>query len=168
MNDTDGTLDVQVVLHGSGPFAAWAAATRPGERIEGIGPRGAVTLRTDLSQHLLVGDDSALVVTMAMVEAVPSGATATALLLSDIEVVDSGVGPNVEVIRVSDEPTLISRLEQLPLGADVAAYLNEERSLVRKASAVLIDRGLPVGSVATKAYWRVDGPNAAHGEPPRD
>ena len=37
-----GTLDIEVVLHGTGPFARWASHAAVGDRIEGIGPRGVV------------------------------------------------------------------------------------------------------------------------------
>ena len=40
-----GTLDIEFVLHGTGPFANWAATAVVGDHIAGIGPRGVVTIR---------------------------------------------------------------------------------------------------------------------------
>ena len=39
-----GTLEIEVVLHGAGPFALWASNVTVGDRIQGIGPRGVIAL----------------------------------------------------------------------------------------------------------------------------
>ena len=78
-----GTLDIEVVLHGDGPFARWAASAAVGDRVEGIGPRGVITVREGAAHHLFVGDESAIPATFAMVEALPAGTTATVVLATE-------------------------------------------------------------------------------------
>ncbi len=62
-----------MVLHGDGPAAAWAASAQPGSRIEGIGPRGKITVDPDADWHLFAGDDSALPASLAMAASVLDG-----------------------------------------------------------------------------------------------
>ena len=45
-------VDLDVVVHGDGPGARWAATTRPGDHIEAIGPRGKVALVEGAAWHL--------------------------------------------------------------------------------------------------------------------
>jgi NADPH-dependent ferric siderophore reductase len=165
-----GTLDIDVVLHGTGPFARWATSAAVGDRIDGIGPRGVVTVRADATNHLFVGDESSMAFAFAMVEALPAGTTATVLLTSEAEPPDVA-GPesaaHVELawVRASD---VIDRLRTLPLPDGTVAYLNGERTLVRQAADLLATRGLAPDSIEAKAYWRRDQPNAPHGEPAKD
>src|SRR5215475_6204747 len=62
-------LTLDVVRHADGPGERWVAAVRPGDRVEGIGPRGKIFL-AEADWHLFIGDDSAL----------PAGARALVIL----------------------------------------------------------------------------------------
>ena len=53
-------LTLDVVRHADGPGERWVAAARPGDRIEGIGPRGKIFLAEGADWHLFMGDDAAL------------------------------------------------------------------------------------------------------------
>jgi NADPH-dependent ferric siderophore reductase len=59
-------------------------------------------------------------------------------------------------------------LASLNLEPPVAAYVNGERQLVLRAVELLRSAGLDQAATASKAYWRSDQPNAAHGEPSQD
>jgi NADPH-dependent ferric siderophore reductase len=163
----NGTMDVEAVLHGDGPFARWVAAVDTGDRIDGIGPRGVVGVR-DAPAHLFVGDESAIPVTFVMAEAVPAGTPVTAVVATeDGTALDLSVPAGVEVVwTTADEAVTVLASIGLPDG--VAAYVNGERALVKAAAQVLADRGVPSESIATKPYWRRDQANAGHGEPARD
>ncbi len=149
-SDADlGTLDIDVVLHGDGPFARWAAAVSPGDHIDGIGPRGVILVRADAAHHLFVGDESAMTVCEAMAESLPEDASSTVIVGGDAAAVLDAV-----------------RATALPVGT--VAYVNGERSLVREVNDVLIARGLDRGAILGKPYWRADQPNESHGEPAKD
>src|SRR3954451_8211774 len=64
-----GELDLDVLLHGAGPGAAWGATAAPGDEVSFQGPRGKLVL-TDADWHLLCGDESALPAIAAVSEAV--------------------------------------------------------------------------------------------------
>jgi len=165
-----GTLDVDIVLHGTGPFARWAADAAPGDRIDGIGPRGKVTLRDGAGHHLFVGDETAIPVTLAMVEALPAGAGATALLAIDGDPGDlpTPAARAAADIRWTTPGGLTEAVETVALPPGTVAYVNGERLLVRDVSERLLARGLAPDALLAKAYWRRDQSNADHGEPGGD
>lgn len=167
-----GTLDIEVVLHGDGPFASWAAGAAVGDRIDGIGPRGVVTLRDDAFHHLFVADTSAIPFTFAMLEALPAGGLATAIIVtessataSDEPAVPAGAAVDVRWVTPLD---LADRLASAELPHPTAAYVNGERRLVRHVVELLAARGVAADAIASKAYWRHDGANQPHGEPAKD
>jgi NADPH-dependent ferric siderophore reductase len=167
---TAGTLEIDAVLHGTGPFARWAAVAAAGDRIEGIGPRGAVTIQAGATNHLFVGDESSMAFAFAMVEALPEGVTADLLLTSeaeppDVAFPDSAAHVDLSWVHVDD---MTGRLRAHPLPDGTVAYVNGERALVRDAAAVLAERGLGPDSIQAKPYWRRDQANAPHGEPAKD
>ena len=77
------SLDIDVVLHGDGPAAAWAASVQPGGRIEAIGPRGKVTVDAGADWHLFAGDDSAVPASLAMAESLADPERAIVILEVD-------------------------------------------------------------------------------------
>lgn len=164
-----GTVDVDVVLHEHGRFANWAKTAVPGDRIEAIGPRGAITVIPDATHHLFVADASSIGATFAMVEALRAGTRATVLVAVEGEppVEPPSTGADLELFWLP-EADLTDRLRELELPEATVAYVNGERSLVRRAAEVLAERQLPADAVTTKQYWRRDRPNAPHGEPPKD
>ena len=60
-----------MVLHGDGPGERWIRAAQPGDRIEGIGPRGKITTSPAADWHLFMGDESALPAIFTMTESLP-------------------------------------------------------------------------------------------------
>jgi NADPH-dependent ferric siderophore reductase len=74
---------VDVSLHGRGPGTDWISAARTGDRINAIGPRGKITPRADADWHLFVVDETGVPGTLAMIEALPAGSVAIALLQVD-------------------------------------------------------------------------------------
>jgi NADPH-dependent ferric siderophore reductase len=173
-----GTLTIDVVRHGDGPGERWISAARPGDRIEGIGPRGKVFPSPAADWHLFMGDDAALPAIFAMTESLPGDGNATLVL----EV----PGPDDEQELRAPARTRISWLHRLdrPAGDPAAlaaearevelpagnghAYLLGEASAVLAMREALAARGLPQDQMSPKAYWGRGRANAGHGEPPRD
>jgi len=50
-------LTLDIVLHGDGPGERWVRSAQPGDRIEGIGPRGKITTSATAGWHLFMGDE---------------------------------------------------------------------------------------------------------------
>ena len=172
------TITIDVALHGDGPGERWVRSARPGDRVEGIGPRGKIFPNPAADWHLFMGDESALPAILAMTQALPGDADAT-LVLEIPEAADEQ-----EVLAAAR--TRVSWLHRLsrPAGdpgalaaeaADVElppgnghAYLLGEAKVVLAMREVLARRGLPQEQMSPKAYWGRGRANAGHGEPAKD
>jgi NADPH-dependent ferric siderophore reductase len=171
------TVTVDMVVHGDGPGARWAASAVPGAPLEVIGPRGKVLLERNAAWHLFVGDETALPGMAAMAESLQPGVPAT--LIAELPRVLAGHAPQLRsdqevklhwVERGPAEPGdsayLAGAVEQVELPAGRGqAYVAGEMRVVRVVASILSRRGLPADHISTKAYWRRDGANASHGEP---
>lgn len=173
-------LAVDIVLHGDGPGAAWAAAAGPGTRVEALGPRGKVVVDPGATWHLFGADESGLPASLAMAESLPAGSRAVLVLEVD--------GPNDHLPftppdDVATEVRWLHRDGAEPGAAGLLApalgrlalpdgpghaYLAGELREVAAARRVLIDKGLGAERISAKPYWRRGVANAAHGEPGRD
>jgi NADPH-dependent ferric siderophore reductase len=171
-------ITLGIVRHDRGPGESWVAAARPGDQIEGIGPRGKIFPAQGAAWHLFAGDFSALPAYFAMAGSLPAGERATVI----IEVPGPGdeqdlaAAADVEVAWLhadgrppGDPSALVRALAEvtLPPGAG-HAYLAGEAGQVLAMRAALAGRGLPADRVSPKAYWGLGRANAAHGEPARD
>ena len=171
-------LTLDVVRHAGGPGERWVAAARPGDRIEGIGPRGKIFLTEAADWHLFMGDDSALPAYLTMAGALPAGARALVILevpgpageqdlvtAADAEVTwlhrDGGsAGDPAALVAAAAAVTL-------PPGRG-HAYLAGEATVVLRLRETLAARGLAPEQMSPKAYWGRGRANASHGEPARD
>jgi NADPH-dependent ferric siderophore reductase len=170
---------LDVVVHGDGPGARWASAVAVGDEVEGIGPRGKVTVNPDATWHLFVGDESFTPAIFSMVESLAAETPA----LVFIEVGGSSDQLPLDAAACPDGPTWLHRrstpgepsalvLEHLrslalPPGPGFA-YVGGEFHTVAAIRALLIERGLDQGSFSAKAYWRAHMANASHGEPVKE
>ena len=164
----EGTADFEIEIHdGRGPATRWAAQAKPGEHLEAIGPRGAISLRPTATSHLFVVDDSAMPAAFVMLETLPADTPATALLVTSHGANSRPApasAPATSLVWL-DQPEMLETLSDLDPAAGTAAYLFGERHLVRTAEEHLVTGGLDRDAMASKAYWRRDQPNANHGEP---
>jgi NADPH-dependent ferric siderophore reductase len=171
-------LTLDVVLHGDGPGERWVRSARPGDRIEGIGPRGKISPAPDADWHLFMGDEAAMPAILAMTESLPGDSEATIVL----EVPD----PADEQELLAPARTRLSWLHRLggqagdpvALAAEATevelppgnghAYLLGEARVVLRLREILSSRGLAEDQMSPKAYWGRGRANAGHGEPARE
>jgi NADPH-dependent ferric siderophore reductase len=176
----EGSVDVDFVMHGDGPAARWAALAEAGHPLEVIAPRGKITVAPDATSHLFLGDDSAIPVTAAMIESLPPGSTARALLevqgpQDEIEIAaPAGVNLSLSWLHRGEAPpgesdALAEAVAAGGLDAGAGhAYVAGEFGVVNRLRSMLHDRGLTREQVSPKPYWRMGRDNMAHGEPFRD
>jgi NADPH-dependent ferric siderophore reductase len=168
-------VEIQIVLHGDGPGSRWASRLAVGERVEGIGPRGKITLDPEASWHLFLGDEAYLPASSAMAEALPRDRRAIMVMAKGPDVAELSPDCAAEldgptwVERTGPAETAAALLDALE-GRDLSAagghaYLGGEAHTVAALRAGLIARGLAESAVSAKAYWRADQANAEHGEP---
>ncbi len=161
------TLAIDFVLHGEGASAEWLAKAGPGTEIEAAGPRGHTYLR-EADWHLFVGDETATPAILAMIENLPAGACATAVLECGSEadrLLPERTAPEGAKIvfiwceRGAAAPAsnmlLCDALERLPLAAGRGhAYVLGETGKVRAIRHRLIARGLSKDRITCEGYWR--------------
>jgi NADPH-dependent ferric siderophore reductase len=171
-------LTLDIVLHGAGPGERWVRSARPGDRIEGIGPRGKITTSPSADWHLFIGDESALPAIFAMTEALPGDSTATLVLEvpdpADEQELSAPARSRVSWLHRLDgqagEPAALAAEAadvELPPG-NGHAYLLGEAKVVLALRDVLAGRGIREDQMSPKAYWGRGRANGGHGEPARD
>ena len=173
-------VDLHFVLHGDGPAARWAAAAEPGVPVDAIAPRGKITLARDAEWHLFAGDDAALPGIAAMLEALPAGARAHAVVEVDgPEDEQPLAAPDAALLEVTwlhrggVEPGVSDLLARevaafRPPDGRGHAYLAGEYGVVQALRRTLDETGLPREQISPKPYWRLGRRNMPHGEPERD
>ncbi|MBO0823481.1 MAG: siderophore-interacting protein [Actinobacteria bacterium] len=175
LDPTARVLTIDVVLHGDGPGERWVRSARPGDRIEGIGPRGKITPDPGADWHLFMGDESAVPAILTMTESLPGDANATLVLeipdAYDEQEVLAAARTRVSWLhrlgRAAGDPaglTAEAADVELPPG-NGHAYLLGEARLVQALREVLASRGLASDQLSPKAYWGRGRANAGHGEP---
>ena len=171
-------LTLDIVLHGDGPGERWVRSAQPGDRIEGIGPRGKITTSAEADWHLFLADESALPATFVMTEALPAGSLAT-LVLEIPEEQDEQELSSAAATRISwlhrlgapagDPAALAAEVAEVELPPGRGhAYIFGEAKVVSRLRDILAERGLGQDQMSPKAYWGRGRANASHGEPARD
>jgi NADPH-dependent ferric siderophore reductase len=171
-------LTIDVVLHGDGPGERWVRLAAPGDRIEGIGPRGKIFPDPAADWHLFVGDEAAMPAILAMTESLPGDADATLVLeipdADDEQEVVAAARTRVSWLHrlgrpAGDPAALVAEAAEveLPPGQGHAYLLGEARVVLAMREA-LASRGLASEQMSPKAYWGRGRANAGHGEPGRD
>jgi NADPH-dependent ferric siderophore reductase len=165
-----GELDLDVLLHGAGPGARWAATAQPADAIEFQGPRGKLELRR-AGAHLLIGDESAMPAIAAICDSLPSDEPARAV----IEIQDSSdevpVGGEVRWVHRGHRPpgtadVLLAAVPELDIPAGTHGYLMGETRAMVALRAVLEDRGIAHDAIFVKGYWNVGRPDRLAGRAP--
>ena len=171
-------LTLDIVLHGDGPGERWVRSAAPGDRIEGIGPRGKITTSATADWHLFLADESALPAAFAMTEALPGDSQAT-LVIEIPEEDDEQDLSSAAATRISwlhrlgapagDPAALAAEAAEVELPPGRGhAYLLGEAKVVLRLREILAGRGLTEDQMSPKAYWGRGRSNAGHGEPARD
>ncbi len=171
-------LTLDIVLHGEGPGERWVRSARPGDRVEGIGPRGKISPSSEADWHLFMGDESAMPAILAMTESLPGDSEATIVLEipdpEDEQEVAAAVRTRVSWLHrlggQAGDPAALSAEAaevELPPGSG-HAYLLGEAKVVLRLREILANRGLAEDQMSPKAYWGRGRANAGHGEPARD
>jgi len=171
-------LTLDVVLHGAGPGESWVRSVRPGDRIEGIGPRGKITTLPSADWHLFLGDESALPAIFAMTEALPGDSCATLVLEvegpADEQELSAPARSRVSWLhrrggQAGTAAALVAEAAEVELPpGNGHAYLLGEATVVLALREKLAARGLRQDQMSPKAYWGRGRANAGHGEPARD
>jgi len=159
-----GTVEIDFVLHGTGPAAAWAAAAEPGAPLAFAG--GAALGDRPAGTVLLAGDETALPAITRLLAAAPASTRGLALVEvagpeeeqpvpapDGVEVrwLHRGGTPPGESTLLADAIAALDR----PDGDDLFAWVAAESAAVRAVRADLRGRwGLGRAQHHAIGYWR--------------
>src|SRR5690606_36332274 len=136
------------VLHGDTPAPVWARNARAGDEIATRGPRGHTVFNAAADWHLLCGDESCIPAILHIIETMPAGTRAFALIevsgAVDEQAVTTQADARIEWIHRNGAPAgpgtiMLDRIAAFDLPAgDGHAYLIGETSNVRAQRRHLI------------------------------
>ncbi len=158
-------LSIDFVLHGDEGLAMrWLAQVREGDQIVAFGPRGRNVIHDGAGWRLFVGDETGLPAIAAMIETLPAGAHATAIIeVPDAADTQSITTPaNVDIIWLPRGGAPKPPSEQLiaavnawqPPDGEGHCYLLAETGAVRAIRRALLERGISKESIFAEGYWR--------------
>jgi NADPH-dependent ferric siderophore reductase len=157
-------LEIDVVLHGASPGAAWARHAQFGDEITAEGPRGRTVVSGPADWRLFTGDETALPGIAAMIESLPAGERAFAIVEvagpEEEQPIETAADLTLAWLYRAGPPrapsqALIAALAafESPPGVGQACVIGET-STVRAQRQGLIARGFPKAQIAAEGYWR--------------
>jgi NADPH-dependent ferric siderophore reductase len=152
-------LTIDFVHHGdTGVAGRWAAAARPGDRLQLFGPGGAYAPSPDAPWHLMIGDASVIPAIAASLERVPAGVPVHVLLevesAGERQPLSSPGELRLDWFHSADALLAAVRELEFPPGTP-HAFVHGEASTVRELRRhLLADRGMPRESVSVSGYWK--------------
>ena len=162
------TLEIQFLLHGEGPASEWAQRVKPGDRLAVAGPGGRFSLEPAAGHWWLAADESAIPAVGTLLEALPESATVEV----HIEVADADDeidlgGPAKTTVSWHHRRTADGFGAELAEAARAAAIPDDARIWVACEAGAMRDirryftreRGIPVGRLVTRGYWRTGEQN---------
>ncbi len=161
-------LDVDFVLHGTGPDAGpasrWAASARPGDSVVIIDEGLGFDPERGVDRVILAADETGLPAVSGVCASLPASATGVALVevpsAADALAFDAPAGVEVRWLvrdaQARPGTLALAALEDVPLPAEgVHAFIVGEQSLPTSARRALVARGLDKASISFIGYWRV-------------
>ncbi|TFF16638.1 siderophore-interacting protein [Cellulosimicrobium funkei] len=156
-----GELDLDLVLHGDGPAAAWAGAARPGDALWFVGPKASTVWPDDVDWALLAGDETALPaigrflderpvdVPVQVVVTVGDASAHQDLALRDGDTVRWVVAPEGDRVALGEAVRAITWWP----GRVYAWAASESRALLPVRRHLTRERGVPRTHVDVTGYW---------------
>jgi NADPH-dependent ferric siderophore reductase len=159
-----GELDIDFLLHGTGPASLWAEQAEVGDVLAVGGPRGSMVVPMDFDAYLLIGDHCALPAIARRLEELPDSAPAIAIIAvadaTEEIAMPLKAGQQLHWLRhYGKEEALIElasiKLAELGLPAgDIHAWVAGELSTVRTLRSRLLMHGINKRYLHAASYWR--------------
>ena len=159
-------LTLDFVVHGDEGLAGpWAAAAKPGDLLQLVGPGGGYTPDPGADWHLLVGDASVIPAIQASLPRIAPGVPVRVLLQVDgpqeRQPLEREDDPAVEVTWLHDPlhgaGQLVEALRamELPPGR-VHAFVHGEAGAVREVRRhLVVERGVAREALSASGYWKL-------------
>ena len=161
-------LEVEFVLHGDGLATGWLRTAKPGDPMYIGGPGGGYDVPPDVSDMVVVADDTAIPGAGTVIEALPKGCNVTAIceILAPDE--QRPLSPAVAVspkwlpLAGATAGTLLERevAAMAARGGSAHWWIACEANAMRRMRAHLLkERWIDPARVHTRGYWRLGETN---------
>lgn len=164
LNHRDDRLDVDVVLHGDTPLAAWAESAAAGTPIALSGPGRGYDIPESAGSFLIVGDESAIPAITQVVAAIPD----TTPVVVIVEAADPSARMTVtdrDDVSVTwldadgDDPpgtAMGQAVRDAAIADDTHVWAAGEAAAVQTIRRHLFDdRSVPRSRATVRGYWKV-------------
>jgi NADPH-dependent ferric siderophore reductase len=159
-----GTLDVEIVDHGTGAASEWAGAARPGTPAALSGPGRGYTIDPDASGYLLAGDETAIPAIGQLLEVLPPA--------TPVQVHVEAGHPDARLVPLAAHPratigwhdlpagaapgdALVAAVRDTPIAEGTRVWVAGEAAAVQRIRRHLFDeRGLPRSQTTVRGYWK--------------
>jgi NADPH-dependent ferric siderophore reductase len=158
-----GEVDVDIVLHGSGPLATWAESADVGDPVAISGTGRGYAIDAGAHAHVLAGDESALPAISTILDALAADATATVVIEVghpgaelDLRGPDSlSVSWHVQSEGGTPGDALVAAVEATPIEPPTKVWVAGEAASVQRIRRHLFETlGLPRSSCTVRGYWK--------------
>lgn len=158
-NPATNELDIDFVMHHSGPATDWARAAEPGHFLGVAGPRGSFVVPTAFDWHLLIGDETGIPAIARRLEELPASAHAIVIIetvtdeakislttrcTADVQWIKAGAGALEAALRKIT----------LPAGEGFAWAAGEYSEIKAVRQYLSEGLGLDKKRIRAASYWR--------------
>ena len=158
-----GEVDVDVVLHGSGPMATWAEAAAPGDAVAISGTGRGYAIDAGAPRFLLAGDESAMPAISTILEALPDHLPVRVIV--EVAHPDARLDPpgapglsvswHVQGAGSAPGRELATAVESEDVADGTRVWVAGEAASVQRIRRHLFDTlGLPRGQCTVRGYWK--------------
>ena len=163
VDEERGEVDVDIVLHGAGPMATWAAAATAGDEVALSGTGRGHAISADAPAHLLAGDESALPAISTILEALPAGAMATVLVeigdaVAELALPGSADTTVAWVVQPPGAPpgeALARAVEAATIEPGTQVWVAGEAAAAQRIRRHLFEtRRVPRSQCTVRGYWK--------------
>ena len=164
-----GELDLDFVLHGHGPAAAWARSAAHGDDLHLVGPKSSTVLPEQLDWLVLIGDETALPAIGRFFDERPVDVPVQVLISVSDPVAHQDLATEerdrVEwIVAAPDDPDALAnavRRLHLPDGAGYVWAGAESRALLPVRRELKHARGLTKDRMNVTGYWHTGARSSA-------
>lgn len=159
-------LTIDFVHHGdTGLAGPWAAAAKPGDELQLVGPGGGYSPDPAAAWHLLAGDEAVIPAISVSLTRIAEGSAAHVFIEieDESEIVDLPCPGDLRLNWLlregrergkSDLVLDAIRALDFPEG-EVHAFVHGEAGMVRSVRRHLLERGVPPAAMSATGYWKL-------------
>ncbi|KAA2315524.1 siderophore-interacting protein [Pseudooceanicola sediminis] len=167
--DTDGrSLVLDFAVHDAGPATAWAVGAAVGDRLNIGGPRGSRRITGQISQWVLIGDETALPAMGRFAEEAEAGARVSMFAAvrdaAEEQAFDSAADLRMTWVhrpesQAADARALLEAVKDAPFGEGTFIWIAAEASVTQAVRAWFIEAGHPLVWTKSAGYWVAGEPD---------